>query len=88
MNVLSNRRTVSALVVLLAALVVLTTSVALAQAPGGPAGQAPPTTRMETRDDGSGNWGLVGLLGLLGLAGLLRRDRARPIDRMDRSGRP
>ncbi len=79
----SRRRTVWAMVLLLAALVaVVSPAVALAQAPpgtpapGAPPGQRaePPPTRPATRDD-FGNWGLLGLLGLVGLAGLLRRDR-------------
>ena len=92
----SRRRTVWAMVLLLAALVaVVSPAVVLAQAPPGtPAPGAPPgqiaepaQTRTATRDD-SGNWGLLGLLGLLGLAGLLRRDSRRPLGRMDRADRP
>jgi MYXO-CTERM domain-containing protein len=86
----SCRRTVCAIVLLLGVLVaVVPPSVALAQAPAGQTVQPPPATRIETRDDDdSGKWGLLGLLGLVGLAGLLRRDRARPLDRTDRPGRP
>ena len=84
----SCRRTVLAVVLLLAALVtVVSPSVALAQAPAGQIGQAPPVTRTETRDDDSGKWGLLGLLGLVGLAGLLRRDNARSVTVADRPGR-
>jgi hypothetical protein len=76
----SRRRTVWAMVLLLAAIVaVVAPAVALAQAPPGtPAPGAPPgqvgeplPTRTAPRDDYSGYWGLLGLLGLLGLAGLL-----------------
>jgi MYXO-CTERM domain-containing protein len=85
----SCRRTVLAVVVLLAALMaVVLPSVALAQAPAGQTAQVPPATRTEIRDDDSGKWGLLGLLGLAGLAGLLRRDRRPPLDRTDRPGRP
>ena len=94
----SYKRTVLAVVSLLAALVaVVPPSVALAQAPAGttvqapPAGptvQTPPATRPETRHDGdSGKWGLLGLLGLVGLAGLLRRDTARSVTVADRPDR-
>jgi hypothetical protein len=83
------RRKVLAVVFLLAALVtVVLPSVALAQAPAGQTGQAPPVTRPEIRDNGGfDDWGLLGLLGLVGLAGLLHRDRARSgtvADRPDR----
>ena len=75
----SCRRTVLAVVLLLAALVAaVSPSVVLAQAPAGQTVQAPLVTRAETRDD-SGKWGLLGLLGLVGLAGLLRRNRARSV---------
>jgi hypothetical protein len=89
----SCKRTALAVMVLLTALVaVMSPSVVLAQAPPGAppggAGQGPPATRTETRDDRFGNWGLLGLVGLAGLAGLLRRDRTRPLDRTDRPGRP
>ena len=89
MTCLSGRRTVVAVVLLLAALVtVASPTVVLAQAPAGQTGQAPPVTRTETRDnDDSGNWGLLGLLGLVGLAGLLRRDKARSVTVVDRSDR-
>jgi MYXO-CTERM domain-containing protein len=82
-------RTVLAVMLLLAALVaVMPSSVALAQAPAGPTVQAPPATRIETRDDDdSGKWGLLGLLGLVGLAGLLRRDTARSVTVADRPER-
>jgi MYXO-CTERM domain-containing protein len=82
----SCRRTVFTIVLLLAAIVtVMSPSVALAQTP---AGQAPPATRTEARDDdSSGRWGLLGLLGLVGLAGLLRRDRARSVTVADRPDR-
>jgi MYXO-CTERM domain-containing protein len=85
----SGRRTVLAVVLLLAALVTaVSPSLALAQAPAGPTVQAPPATRTETRDDdGSGNWGLLGLLGLVGLAGLLRRGTARSVTVADRPER-
>ena len=84
----SSKRTMLAMVVLLAALVaVVSPSVALAQAPAGQTVQAPPVTRTETRDDDSGKWGLLGLLGLVGLAGLLRRDRARSVTVADRPDR-
>jgi MYXO-CTERM domain-containing protein len=85
----SCKRTVVAVVLLLAALVaVVSPSVALAQAPAGQTVQAPPATRTETRaDDDSGNWGLLGLLGLVGLAGLLRRDKARSVTVADRPDR-
>ncbi|MDQ3830958.1 MAG: WGxxGxxG-CTERM domain-containing protein [Candidatus Tectomicrobia bacterium] len=78
-----------AVVLLLAAIVtVVSPAVALAQAPAGQAGQTPPVTRPETRDDDdSGHWGLLGLLGLVGLAGLLRRDRARSVTVADRPDR-
>ena len=85
----SCRRTVCAIVLLLGALVaVVPPSVALAQAPAGQIGQAPPATRTETRDNNdSGKWGLLGLLGLVGLAGLLRRDKARSVTVADRPDR-
>ncbi len=85
----SCRRTMSAVVLLLAALVAaMSPSVALAQAPAAQTVQAPPATRTETRDDDdSGNWGLLGLLGLVGLAGLLRRDKARSVTVADRPDR-
>jgi MYXO-CTERM domain-containing protein len=92
----SCKRTVLAVVVLLAALVaVVPPSVALAQAPPGtPAPGAPPgqvaeplPTRTATSDDNSDYWGLLGLLGLVGLAGLLRRDRGRPVTVADRPDR-
>jgi MYXO-CTERM domain-containing protein len=85
----SCRRTVLAVVVLLAAIVtVVSPAVTLAQAPAGQIGQAPPVTRTETRDDDdSGKWGLLGLLGLVGLAGLLRRDKARSVTVADRPER-
>ena len=96
----SRRRTVWAMVLLLAALVaVVSPAVALAQAPpgtpgpstpvpGAPPGRVaePPPTRPATRD-GSGNWGLLGLLGLLGLAGLLPRARGRSVTVADRPDR-
>jgi MYXO-CTERM domain-containing protein len=89
MTFLSCRRTVLAVVFLLAALVaVVSPSVALAQAPAGQTVQAPPATRTGTRDDDdSGKWGLLGLLGLVGLAGLLRRDKARSVTVADRPDR-
>jgi MYXO-CTERM domain-containing protein len=89
MNFPSWRRTVLAVVLLLAFIVtVVSPSVALAQAPAGQTVQAPPVTRTETRDDDdSGNWGLLGLLGLVGLAGLLRRDKARSVTVADRPDR-
>jgi MYXO-CTERM domain-containing protein len=82
-------RTVLAVMLLLAALVAaMPSSVALAQAPAGPTVQAPPATRIETRDDDdSGKWGLLGLLGLVGLAGLLRRDTAQSVTVADRPER-
>ncbi|MDQ3831085.1 MAG: hypothetical protein M3361_17660 [Candidatus Tectomicrobia bacterium] len=92
----SRRRTVWAMVLLLAALVaVVSPAVVLAQAPpgtpapGAPPGQMrePPPTRTATRDDNSGYWGLLGLLGLVGLAGLLRRDRGRSVTVADRPDR-
>jgi MYXO-CTERM domain-containing protein len=85
----SCRRTVLAVVVLLAAIVtVVSPAVTLAQAPAGQIGQAPPVMRTETRDDDdSGKWGLLGLLGLVGLAGLLRRDKARSVTVADRPER-
>jgi MYXO-CTERM domain-containing protein len=84
----SCRRTVLAVVVLLAAIVtVVSPAVTLAQAPAGQIGQAPPVTRTETRDDDSGKWGLLGLLGLVGLAGLLRRGTARSVTVADRPDR-
>jgi MYXO-CTERM domain-containing protein len=91
----SRRRTVWAMVLLVAAIVaVIAPAVALAQAPpgtpapGAPPGQIaePPPTRTATRDD-FGNWGLLGLLGLVGLAGLLRRDRGRSVTVADRPDR-
>jgi MYXO-CTERM domain-containing protein len=89
MTVPSYKRTVLAVVLLLAALVAaMLPSVGLAQAPAGQAGQAPPATRTEARDDDdSGKWGLLGLLGLVGLAGLLRRDRGRSVTVADRPDR-
>ena len=93
---LSHRRPVWAMVLLLAALVaVMSPVVALAQAPpspptpGAPPGQIeePPPTRIATRDDNSGYWGLLGLLGLVGLAGLLRRGRGRSVTVADRPDR-
>jgi MYXO-CTERM domain-containing protein len=83
------RRTVLAVVFFLAALLAaVPPSAALAaQAPAGQTVQAPPATRTEVRDDGSGKWGLLGLLGLAGLAGLLRRDRARSVTVADRPER-
>jgi MYXO-CTERM domain-containing protein len=85
----SCRRTVFAVVLLLAALVAaVSPSVALAQVPAGQTVQAPPATRPEARDDDdSGKWGLLGLLGLVGLAGLLRRDNARSVTVADRPDR-
>ena len=85
----SGRRTVFAVVLLLAALVaVVSPAVALAQAPAGQTVQAPPVTRTETRDDDdSGKWCLPGLLGLVGLASLLRRDRPRSVTVADRPDR-
>jgi MYXO-CTERM domain-containing protein len=88
----SRRRTVWAMVLLLAAIVaVVSPAVALAQAPPGAppggAGQVPPARPTETRDDDSGSWGLLGLLGLAGLAGLLRRDRGRSVTVADRPDR-
>ena len=85
----SYKRTVLAVVLLLASLVaVVSPSMALAQAPAGQTVQAPPVTRTETRDDDdSGKWGLLGLLGLVGLAGLLRRDKARSVTVADRPDR-
>jgi MYXO-CTERM domain-containing protein len=85
----SSRRIVLTVLLLLAALVaVVSPSVALAQAPAGQIGQAPPVMRTETRDDDdSGKWGLLGLLGLVGLAGLLRRDKARSVTVADRPER-
>jgi MYXO-CTERM domain-containing protein len=83
----SARRTVLAVVFLLAALVaaVSPSAVLAAQAPAGQTVQAPPVTRTEARDDGGfDNWGLLGLLGLAGLAGLLRRDRPRSVTVADR----
>jgi hypothetical protein len=81
------RRTVPVMVLLLAALLVVTAgSAAWAQAPtAAQPAQAPPTARPGTVDDDAGNWGLLGLLGLVGLAGLIPRNRTRPIDR---TGRP
>ena len=79
MPALAGRHTVLLVAVLLTViLVVMTISGTLAQAPTEP---APQTRPMDTRDDDSGNWGLLGLLGLVGLAGLIRRDRPRPVDR-------
>lgn len=85
----SCKRTVLAVVLLLASLVaVVSPSVALAQAPAGQTVEAPPVTRTETRDDDdSGKLGLLGLLGLVGLAGLLRRDKARSVTVADRPDR-
>ena len=88
----SGRRTVLGMVLLFVAIVaVLSPVVVLAQAPPGAppgtAGQVPPARPTETRDDGSGKWGLLGLLGLVGLAGLLRRDRARSVTVTDRPDR-
>ncbi len=85
----SCRRTVLAVVLLLVAIVtVVSPSMALAQAPAGQIGQAPPVTRTEARDDDdSGKWGLLGLLGLVSLAGLLRRDRGRSVTVADRPDR-
>ena len=86
----SCKRTVVAVVVLLAALVAaVPPSVALAApAPAGQTVQAPPVTPTEAGDDdASGNWGLLGLLGLAGLAGLLRRNRARSVTVADRPDR-
>jgi MYXO-CTERM domain-containing protein len=82
----SCKRTVLAVVVLLAALTAaVPPSVTLAApAPAGQTVQAPPVTPTETRDDDSGKWGLLGLLGLVGLAGLLRRNRARSVTVADR----
>jgi MYXO-CTERM domain-containing protein len=89
MTFLFCRRTVLAVVLLLAVLLaVVPPSVALAQAPPGQTVQVPPATRIETRDDDdSGKWGLLGLLGLVGLAGLLRRDRGRSATVTDRPDR-
>jgi MYXO-CTERM domain-containing protein len=93
----SRRRTVWAMVLLLAAIVaVVAPAVALAQAPpgtpapGAPPGQVgePPPTRTAPRDDTSSSWGLLGLLGLVGLAGLLRRDRGRSVTVAERPDRP
>ncbi len=82
------RRTVLAVVFFLATLLAaVPPSAAPAQAPAGQTVQAPPVTRTEARDDGSGKWGLLGLLGLAGLAGLLRRDKARSITVADRPDR-
>jgi MYXO-CTERM domain-containing protein len=89
MTLLSCRRTVLAVLFLLAALVAaVPPSVAPAQAPAGQTVQAPPAARTEVRDDdGSGKWGLLGLLGLAGLAGLLRRDRRPSVTVADRPER-
>jgi MYXO-CTERM domain-containing protein len=85
----SSRRIVLAVLLFFAALVpVVSPSGALAQAPAGPAVQAPPAARAEARDDDdSGKWGLLGLLGLVGLAGLLRRDTGRSVTVADRPDR-
>jgi hypothetical protein len=63
----SCRRAVWAMVVLLAAIVaVVPPSVALAQAPPGQAGQAPPVTRTEARNaDDCDSWGLLDLVWLV-----------------------
>ena len=89
MTGLSCKRTVLAVVLLLATLVAaVSPPEALAQAPTGQTVQAPPATRTEARDDDdSGKWGLLGLLGLVGLAGLLRRDTGRSVTVADRPDR-
>jgi len=94
MKSLTFRRTIPALVLLLAAVITIAAvPMAAAQTPGAPPAQSPQTNVADTRDDSSGEWGLIGLIGLLGLAGLMRRDRTRPADRSvdrptDRVGRP
>jgi MYXO-CTERM domain-containing protein len=89
MKTLAFRRTIPALVFVLAAIMAVSPiSGAFAQAPTVQPGQSPPAARTDTDDD-AGNWGLLGLIGLLGLAGLMRRDRAQPSDRpAERAGRP
>ena len=81
------RRTVPAIALLLTAMItIMAIPLAIAQAPGTPPAQSPQNTVTETRDDSSGEWGLVGLVGLLGLIGLMRRDKTRLVDRpSDRS---
>lgn len=84
----ASRRTVLAVVFLLAALLaVLSPAVVLVQATAGQTVQAPPVTPEARDDDGFDNWGLLGLLGLVGLAGLLRRDRGRSVAVADRPDR-
>ena len=85
----SSRRIVLAVLFLLATLMpIVSPSGALAQAPAGPAVQAPPAAGAEARDDDdSGKWGLLGLAGLVGLAGLLRRDTGRSVMVADRPDR-
>lgn len=89
MRSLTFRRTVSAVALLLATIMVVSPMpMAFAQAPAVPPVESPRATT--DMDDDSGNWGLLGLVGLLGLAGLIRRDRSRPIDRpaeRERAGR-
>ena len=94
MKTLPFRRTIPALVLLLAAIItVAAVPWAAAQTPGAPPAQSPGPGPVDTRDDSSGDWGLLGLIGLLGLAGLMRRDRTRLTDRAvdrptERVGRP
>jgi MYXO-CTERM domain-containing protein len=89
MRSLTVRRTVSAVALLLATIMVVSPMpMAFAQAPAVPPVESSRATT--DMDDDSGNWGLLGLVGLLGLAGLMRRDRSRPIDRpteRERAGR-
>jgi MYXO-CTERM domain-containing protein len=94
MNARALRRTIPTVALLLVmCMMVMAIPTVLAQAPGTPQGGAPQTGRIDpradTRDDGTGNWGLLGLIGLVGLAGLMRRDRTRPGERpAERVGRP
>jgi hypothetical protein len=88
MTRLSSKRRVFAMAVFLATLVAAVPPAAvLAQAPAGPAVQAPPAARAEARDDDSGKWGLLGLLRLVGLAGLRRRNTGRSVTVADRPDR-
>ena len=75
-------RTISVLILLLAAVVMVAAiPMSAAQTGDTPSGQAPATRVQDTRDDGYGQWGWLGLIGLLGLAGLMRRGRAYPANR-------
>jgi MYXO-CTERM domain-containing protein len=89
-----NRRLLAWVLLLASLMMVMAVPMAWAQAPGAPPIESPRTStpaespqtstidnNMDTRDDSSGEWGLLGLVGLLGLAGLMRRDRTPLLER-------